>query len=469
MPRATLPRPARGARVVVALTVLGAAVGSCRPSAPTIEIDEDLVPGRQTVGGLAGGPPRGVGVASVDGERIEELIVGEVLVRAGSESTLQAFVDRHGGEVLSRPPSMVGGAVPPTAAISPWVLVRVDPATGDEGALQGHLESLGQDGRFSFSSRETAQTAAIIARGLADGLIVVPNTVFYPTAVFEHPDDAGGNIDLESEWWMNQDDDPGTPGERSLSVGVVDAWRYLEHLGLPPTNGTWTPVRIAFLDAGFNLDETTGAPRDGNLDYFFFGAAPDQIDLIDFDDLAGGASTETNFQGIAAPWHGQKAFGVGGARPRNLYGTAGTSGEYTLPLLVRMDYTASGIADAIRTAAINRADVIVVNASGNCGFWCDAWELIKPTDDVEDLFDSSIRLATTFGSIVVAAAGNEGGDVDDLNTLPCVRDHVICAGSIFVANNGSLVTPNNFGSGVDIRAPTCVLSTVSPDSAKSRS
>ena len=45
--------------------------------------------------------------------------------------------------------------------------------------------------------------------------------------VCEHPLTGGGNLDLESQWWMAEG--------RGLSIGVVRAWDYLRYQGVPPT------------------------------------------------------------------------------------------------------------------------------------------------------------------------------------------------------------------------------------------
>jgi subtilisin family serine protease len=74
---------------------------------------------------------------------------------------------------------------------------------------------------------------------------------------------------------------------------------------------------------------------------------------------------------------------------------------------------------------------------------------------------SAVDLATTFGAVVLAAAGNDGNDLATEDVIPCELDRVICVGSV----DGMGQNVFNYGESVDIWAPTNVYSTVTPDSA----
>jgi hypothetical protein len=71
----------------------------------------------------------------------------------------------------------------------------------------------------------------------------------------------------------------------------------------------------------------------------------------------------------------------------------------------------------------------------------------------------AVQLANTRGVVVVAAAGNEVIDVATDVIIPCETENVICVGSIDKDGNNVF----NYGSGVDIWAPTNIYSTVTPD------
>jgi hypothetical protein len=245
---------------------------------------------------------------------------------------------------------------------------------------------------------------------------------------------------------MTEDDDPATPGDQGVSVGIVRAWDYLRYSGLPPVNGIWTPARVAIADGGFDLDPLSGlGSRDFNNNNL---TPPLQVDLIDYDGTAGG------FDG---DWHGQGAFGACCAYPRNGFGGAGSGGDLVRPILIRTETSAFGSARATLTAAYMHAAVVNHSTGGQCGRFCRAGEELRDSHEQE-----SIQTAVVFGTIVVAAAGNGfDNNIDDENIVPCELDFVICVGAI--DDQGQNVF--NWGSRVDMWAPTNILTTVSPDSA----
>ena len=281
------------------------------------------------------------------------------------------------------------------------------------------------------------------------------------------------NVDAATFPWMTEDDDPFTPGDQGLSVGVIRAWEYLRYHGLPPTEGEFSPPIVAIIDGGFALDTDTGLPLNGNLDYFPLGLTSRQIDLLDYDTTAGGINPLT-CDGFLCPWHGQGAFGVAAAYPRNLFGSAGTGGNVVRPMLVKV-FTAYSVADGIRSAYLNGADVISLSLSLDANK-CEApvigslpsWTCGIPPDDISTYMQSSILLATTGGSVVIAGAGNDQVDLNDgLKIIPCELNQVICVGSVLLdpEASDSNATENvfNYGSTVDIWAPTDILTTPNPN------
>ncbi len=269
------------------------------------------------------------------------------------------------------------------------------------------------------------------------------------------------NVDAATFPWMIEDDDPFTSGAQGLSVGVIHAWDYLRYHGLPPSEGEYTPPIVALIDRGFALDTTTGVPLNNNIDYNNSFNPPLQMDLVDHDTTAGGQTPE----GV---WHGQSVFGVAAAYPRNLFGSAGTGGDVVRPMLVKLDPSGYGIGDAIRSAYLNGADVISLSAGFICGI--PNWVCGIPPDDILSYMQNSVLLATTGGAVVVASAGNDGVTRDGgPNIMPCKRDQVICVGSVqlnsMTSDPNDTVNLYNFGSFVDIWAPTGIRTTPNPDTA----
>lgn len=466
---------------IIAGFLLGAlfvlALAGCRGIPPPPEngepfrfvIDGAVQASTPKLPGLDGGPERLVGVmADVTGRR-DEFVVNEVVFRPASEDDLNTFLAQYGGTVLRDGTPMVipeAGEPPPSALESSnWYLIRVDVNQSSLEDIAANMEAAGVRGLFTFSSETVARLAALVARENANKRNITVNVIF-DFSVSEHPDDASGNLDAATWWWMTEDDDPGTSDIEGLSVGVVHAWQYLRYMGLPPTEGTWTPVKLAIIDNGFALDETTGVPLEGNIDYFYLGSKPFQADLIDRDGTAGGADEDEPFP---FRWHGQNTFGVSAAKPFNLYGSAGTGGEVVRPMLYKVDSSGYVIADAIRSAAINGADVISISIAGPCNWFCsnlpgtftDPFTRPHEWQSIPEYWQKAVLLAITYGAVVLAGSGNDGNDISDESILPCKLNGVICVGSV----DENKMNLYNYGSGVDIWAPSCILSTVTPLSA----
>lgn len=427
--------------------VFGVDLNSDCQGGVSIQVDDTIAPSRPDLPGLAGGEPRPIGVfVGPDGRR-DEYVENEIEFAPENEQELQSLLIQYGGEVIRDNVALVmtddrqiveepGGG---------WVLIRFNPQTSSLFDLPELMTQAGVAGAFRFSSEAAARALALVLREKARTLTL--NIVLEPLAILEHPDDSGGHLDFSTPyfWWMTEDDDPLTQGDQGASVGVVRAWEYLRHTGLPPANGVWQPARIMIIDDGFDLDPVNGM---GNADFLF--NPPPQLDLQDFDSSAEGGGPDSN-------WHGQGVFGVCCAFPRNLFGGAGTSGEYGRPTLIRTPLTTSGVASAVRSSWLMGADVINISLGANCNWLCDISEFLNESHVQEE-----IVTATVYGASVFAAAGNGlDANIDDVDFIPCKFDHVTCVGSIDSATNNVY----NWGNGVDIWAPTGIYSTVSPDSA----
>jgi Subtilase family len=419
-------------------------------------VSSAVKPSRAELPGLSGGPPRPVAAVIGPNGRQQEFVANEVVFRPKSPEDLQAFLARYSGTVLrDGAPFLVPDGEPrPNAAQahSGDYLIRVDVARSDPDDVRRNMSTLGVKGRYLFSSEDSVRLAALVAREAGRG--ASPNVVFKPHVIPEHPDGMGGHVDAETWWWMTEDDDPAMPGDQGRSVGVVRAWRYLQYHGLPPTSGTWRPPIVAILDDGFALDPVTGVPLNDNVDYWLLI----QADVVDHDFRAGGPGPGAD---LGSRWHGQGAFGVAAARPRNQFGGAGTGGVVARPMLVRVGLDAYTIADGIRTATINGADVISVSIGGEC--YVASWVCGIPPDDIYATLERAALLAASWGSIVVAGAGNDSQNLDDDDKIPCETATVICVGAI--GPDGQADSVSNFGGSVDIWAPTGIFSTIVPETA----
>jgi hypothetical protein len=443
-----LLRPTVGVLVIFLL--------QCRTIQQTsYSVDPSLQPADQWLPGLDGGPPRPIAAIAGPTGRKTEIAANEVILHPRSQQELDAFVAKYDGTILrdGKPFVFAAPATPPTAiGPSGWMLIRIDPNRSELRDLQRNLAASPVAGRFRFSSESAARLIALIARERQLG--IGPNLILHPDGVFEHPDNSGGHLDASTWWWMTEDDDPNRPGDQGLSIGVIRAWDYLKYHGLPPTNGVFRPTRIAIVDGGFALDESTGLPLNGNRD---FGIGLLQADIIDQDGTAGGENL-MECHGSPCRWHGQSVFGVAAARPRNLYGGAGTGGDVVWPMLVRVSSDVYTWADGIRSAVINGADVVNLSLNAGCGDY--DWLCSTPPNDMYAMTQSAVNLARSWGATVVASAGNAGIDLGGDDTIPCKLTGVICVGSVDRDGNNLY----NFGDAVDIWAPTGIFSTVTPES-----
>ncbi|WP_181258943.1 S8 family serine peptidase [Nitrosospira multiformis] len=412
-------------------------------------VDPSIVPSQSELPGLNGGPPRKVAVLVGPTGRKDEFVVNEVIYRPRNPQELQSFLTAYGGTVLRDGKPFL---LPEVAARNPeqpssgWYLIRIDPQRSGLNDLATSMERGGSRGLHVFSSEDAARLGALLAREkVRNGLTISPNILLHHHRVEEHPDGAGGFLDAERWWWMTEDDDPNMPGDQGLSIGVIHAWRYLSYKEVP-SPGVWTPPIVAIVDSGFDVD-AAGRPINAQPD--FFPSRPLQMDLIDFDGSADGPSP-------SAPWHGQEVAAVATALHANRFGGAGTGSQIAWPMLIRIDATAYMMADAIRSATINGAQVVNISISGGCDVW--DWICGIPPNDIYAAMESAALFAASSGTIVVANSGNEGVSLDDDDRIPCETSTVICVGGI----NREGYNLFNYGSPVDIWAPSGIASTVIP-------
>ncbi len=135
--------------------------------------------------------------------------------------------------------------------------------------------------------------------------------------------------------------------------------------------------------------------------------------------------------------HGTHVAGTVAQSTNNNYGVAGVAYEASImPLKVLSAYgggTVADIAEAIRFAADNGADVINMSLGGG---------------GESHVMKDAIEYAYNKGVVVIAAAGNEG---QNSASYPARYPHAIAVAAIDAA--GEKAPYSNFGAGVDISAP----------------
>ncbi len=433
------------------------AQSSCLTTRVGHRVAPDIAPSVAALPGLDGGAPRSVAVAVAPDGRVEEFVEDEVVIYAAGAGDLEAFLAAYGGVVLrdGTMPTLAGeppapGATPPSG----WYLIRIDPSRSSLEDLDANMTAAGAAGRWAFSSEKGARLAALAAREAARAVSLNFLVGLDQARIPEHPDNTGGHLDAATWWWLTEDDDPVTPGDQGLSVGVVHAWDYVKYAGYPPANAPYAPVRLAVIDSGFDLDTVTGVPTGGNGDY---PPQPLQLDLVDGDATAGGHGVGFSNCNDPSCWHGQLSFGACCARAGNGFGSAGTSGGWEIvPLVLKVSGDIYQVSTAINAAIHHGADVINASLAFDCGWWCRNYQ-------GGNMLQTAVLRARSQGVIVVASAGNEARDLGGVDLYPCVLDGVICVGAI--GHTGAAEDYSSYGTPVDLWAPACFLTTVTRPSA----
>lgn len=417
------------------------------------EIDTGASPGEEFLPGIADGPPRKVAaVVGPEGDH-EEFVEDEVILHPSSNDQLNDFLERYGGTIVrdGMPRSEDPEAPPPGPdEKSGWYQIRIDTATSALDDFVENMEAAGLEGHVAVSSEGGARLLSLAAR--ETDLEVSPNFLAQldVCSICEHPDGMGGYVDAATWWEMSEDSDPNTPGEQGASIGVVHAWEYMKYHGYPAEGVPYFPVKVAVIDAGFDLNETTGYPNGGNDDYF---GRPPQLDEVGWDHTAGGPSV--GFANCKKCWHGQMTYGICCALARNQFGSAGTSGGWEIRnLIIKVTADIGTISQGVYDAIYNNADVINMSISFDCTWTC------RNFDGGNELA-AYVVSARNVGSVVVASAGNGGDDISGANIYPCKLAGVICVGAI----GSDLKNGEDYGTGVDIWAPHGIYTTVTPDSA----
>lgn len=420
-----------------------------------IELSLDALPG------LRDGQPRLVGAAVGGQGHREEFVVDEVIFQPESAQELSDFLARYSGTIVrdGRPRLLPGEVLPPgLPETTGWYLIRIDPSRSTLADFVPNMEKAGLVSAWTFSSEDAARVFALAAREA--GRHVSPNflmDVAQQCRICEHPLSATTHADSSTFWWLVEDEDANTPGDQGLSIGVIRAWEYVKYKGYPPFDTPYVPVRLAVIDAGFDLDEATGEALNGNLDYF---GTPLQLDEVAGDDTAGGGGY--GFGNCNGCWHGQHTFGVSAALSGNSFGTAGTSGGWEVrPVLVKVTGDFDTVATAVYDAFYNGADVISMSIAAECGWACKNF-------GGGNVLKAAVASARNHGSIVVASAGNEGRDVSQVDMYPCSLDGAVCVGAIewnSLLNRFEAAGYSNYGSVVDIWAPAGIRTTVTRESA----
>jgi serine protease len=268
-------------------------------------------------------------------------------------------------------------------------------------------------------------------------LDAIPNDPQYPIQWhYSSPTLNAGAANLPAAWGE-------ISSTNSVVVAVIDTG-VVDHPDL-------TPQLIGGSAAHSGYDFVNVASRGNDGD----GRDNDPSDPGDW--VTSTESSSSTFSGCAARnsyWHGTHVAGTIGASSNNALGVAGIGRNVKIlnaRALGKCGGYLSDIADAIRWSAgesingmVNPTPAKIINlslgGSGSCG----------------STYQDAINAATTLGTTVVVAAGNNAADISTHRPANC--NNVIAVAAL--AQNGSKASFSNTGSLVDIAAPgVAILST----------
>lgn len=409
-------------------------------------IDATVKPMPETLG------TRSLGAVRDERGTTSTFVLDELLISPADAAELDAFVRRTGARVLRsdavpEPPPGAGINMDAQYRQATQYVVRVDTSAVDLGAFTADASRAGFAGNVRISSEAAARLLALAARERVAGARVSPNFVGLNQGLLfeteEHPIDASRFI---SALGLSRF---AAAGSRS---NVARAWQWIA------AHGGFTPVRVAIIDGGFWLDPL-GRPRSSLASLTSdLPVDPLQYDFDDDDRIADGENPARCTGGSVCRWHGNASAGVAVGLLNNRYGTAGTGGQVAEPMLFKTALSHDQVARAIRTAAAWRAAVISMSFSAECdNVFCDGY--------FEFNLYPALRHARDRNVVLVAAAGN---NAQDTNTVPCKAEGegVICVGALADDDNVA-IGYSNFGSKVDIWAPTNILTMPDGDTAPS--
>ena len=407
-PVQTQPQPAETAQAPVIVPGDSWLVGGV----PVVIAPEILGEKRSVPGFRAGAPARPTAaLVLATGERIAFL--EKEMLFTGTEAEAIALAERYHGEIVRRIDRPTATGRPPSWSIA------IDPLAA--GALPERGAS--EERPILVSSLAAISLLSIVLQEVEQGTTVSLDLLVTPTDVFSGKT-IEANGENSSEWSYLKKGGP-------LDVNVVGAWQLLAMAERPP-NG----IKVAIIDTGFGL-------------------------VPDLPPVAGNTSYQEGELAEGEEFHGASVASAVGAVADNAMGAAGPAGQYVNLLLLEFVYSQGDAIAALFVASTQGALIINMSFTDytprDTGFLETAW------NDALDQYEADTRYLFESGLLLFASAGNEGLNVDELNSDgdesswadPCENQGVICVGGW--QEKGTRHYSSNYGEGrgetVDIYGP----------------
>lgn len=382
-----------------------------------IVVDPGVEPAISEVEGLRDGDSaRPVGrITGSDGT--SDVVLDELIVSTATDEELQAFLARWSGEVLDSFPAADDGVTD--------YLVRIDPSTADISNVAGDLASFEAHEDMQVSDEATLRLLAILAA----------ETARHGTMVSLNPLEVGADVadGQAQEASKMADGDPlGNPfgwsylrGGGTQDFAVGPAWQLLEARGRLQRS-----VRILINDGGFT----------STADF------PDDVTLRKAD--WGQENALKCSGGNPCPYHGTDVTMTLVGQLDNEYGTTGPAGPVVDELIlvaVQKDTwkrlrTLEDLVAQYRPDIVNMSYGTTVTAARAAS---------------QAAYDRRYKHMRDLGALLVAAAGNDGYDLDQEKCVlgncferrlvfPCESSYVLCVGGL-TRNSTQRASGSNYG------------------------
>jgi len=377
--------------------------------------------------------PRSIEAVEVDGRPGSVFVANQIIVDSKDQDLIAEIIKRFGAEIIKRQPLplLPGGTGPKNGANIEDMplpvllqLKKIPPATQRGSELLRAAWSKNLSVTSDNAAGLTSLIAELVTDGRKAGLNLISDTATLP---LQNPVDSNPS-------------DPFSINAYTGKARVAAAWQLIE---LFRQFRSTKPVLIGILDAGFWLNGFNPGVASGQVSSDL-GSTVIQLNLMDEGVSAGGASGLTAEGGVLFPWHGNGSASVATAGVGNRTGAAGVGGTVASPVLFKTDGSLDQYLTCLSRCLSLGIDVL------NISLGMSATELFFPTS----IWDDNFKFATDHGLIVVASAGNGGRRLpDEDNIRPATRTPgTITVGA--VNNAGQAQSYSNYGSSVNVWAPT---------------
>jgi serine protease len=401
---------------------------------PSFEVDSSLQPHQSAIAGVDDGPERALGAISSPSGGRADFVLRELTVISTDKAKVEALAKRWNGSIIKEvnTSALADGA----NGVPNVYLVSIDPSLADTDAMPEALQKIdrGARGAHRVSSTEALQTLAAAAAEAAvdpnaETWKVAANFLLEPSGIWEgksteHPTGEAG-------WSPNAYD-----AKYMKEYKVLQAWDALAAAGKLENR-----VKIMVLDGGFvpNPD----FPAQASI-------KPDNQWQVKNPETCGGSP---------CPWHATNTVSAAMGRLDNGYGAAGPAGPIAELVAVQspswdifqiINWLNTGVMPALGKGP----RVINISATGTIpGIFGFA---VKPLDLVISLARGRfLGVQIGQGSLVFAAAGNKGLDVDHEDCFlfcwesdvyaPCEADDAVCIGGTTWDNFATRYEKSNYG------------------------